>query len=234
MRAPENGHAAAAAAAGVPLEAHFAAASSQSQDPAHDFNARAPTPPLADDPMHSVYDHDHSLRGEPVYSIYDRPEEPEPEHFAQAPPAAAASPAPVARELTPEPSHYHAAAEQTHEPEPEPTSMYSQEPAPAPAPASAPEPIYITRENPVNEEMFAKFNMAQAEIERLKAQVVALTAQSQSELRRRTRRLSDTDSMAGSEALTAVEDAHVQPEGVPLQVVVVIALGVFVTTYLFF
>ncbi|KJA18016.1 hypothetical protein HYPSUDRAFT_70279 [Hypholoma sublateritium FD-334 SS-4] len=232
VRAPGNGHAAAPAPAGVPVETHFASASSQSQDPAHDFNARAPTPPLADE---SMYDNEHSLRGEPVYSIYGRPEDAEPEYVAQAPPVdAAPSPGPVGRELTPEPSHYHAAAEQEHEPEPEPAPVPSQEHTFAPAPA--PEPIYITRENPVNEEMFAKFNMAQAEIERLKAQLAALTAQSQSqsELRRRTRRLSDADSAAGADALTAVEDAHVQPEGVPLQVVVVIALGVFVTTYLFF
>ena len=187
--------------------------------------------------MHSIYDPDQSMHGGPLYSVYDRMDEPEVDipAAAHAPPAAAAapSPAPVARDLTPEPSHYHPATEPIYEPYPEPAPTPSQEPAPA---SAAAEPIYITRENPVNEEMFAKFNMAQAEIERLKAQLAALTLQSQSqgELRRRTRRHSDTDSAAGSEALTAVEDAHVQPEGVPLQVVVGIALGVFVTTYLFF
>lgn len=80
--------------------------------------------------------------------------------------------------------------------------------------------------------MFAKYNMAQAEIERLKSQIASLAAQQ--ELRRRTRKLSDADSAAESEVRTMVEEAHIQPEGVPLQVVVIISLGVFITTYLFF
>ncbi len=183
--------------------------------------------------MHSIYDADQSMRGDPVYDQMDEPDV-DISALAPAPAVAAPSPAPLARDLTPEPSHYHAAVESAYEPEPEPATAFA--PVAAPEPAAAAEPIYITRENPVNEEMFAKFNMAQAEIERLKAQLAALTLQSQSqgELRRRTRRHSDADSAAGSEALTAVEDAHVQPEGVPLQVVVGIALGVFVTTYLFF
>jgi hypothetical protein len=40
--------------------------------------------------------------------------------------------------------------------------------------------------------------------------------------------------MAGTEVGTMLEDASTQPEGVPLQVVLIIALGVFITTYLFF
>jgi prefoldin subunit 5 len=98
-----------------------------------------------------------------------------------------------------------------------------------------PEPIIITRENPVNEELYAKFNMAQAEIERLKAQIAALSTPAAQELRRRTRKLSDPDSVAASDVQTIVEGGEsLQQEGVPLQVVVIIALGVFVMTYLFF
>ena len=44
----------------------------------------------------------------------------------------------------------------------------------------------------------------------------------------------DADSAAGSDALTMVEELPLQQDGVPLQVVVIIALGVFITTYLFF
>ena len=77
--------------------------------------------------------------------------------------------------------------------------------------------------------------MAQAEIERLKAQIAALSTPVAQELRRRTRKLSDPDSVAGSDAQTMIEVGEpLQQEGVPLQVVVIIALGVFVMTYLFF
>lgn len=117
---------------------------------------------------------------------------------------------------------------------------------PPPAPPPVPEPIIITRENPINEELYAKYNKALIDLENMQALVVELrqlckqaeeaaaaNAQEQ-ELRRRTRRLSNADSAAPSEAVTMVDDAPIHQEGVPLNVVVMIALGVFVTTYLFF
>jgi vesicle-associated membrane protein-associated protein A len=66
------------------------------------------------------------------------------------------------------------------------------------------------------------------------AAAAAVTAPPASELRRRTRRYSDADSAAPSEAVTMVEEVQIHSDGVPLNVVVVIALVVFVTTYLFF
>ncbi|KAF4617464.1 hypothetical protein D9613_006095 [Agrocybe pediades] len=152
-------------------------------------------------------------------------------------------PAPPAAPLQEDTTVYH---EEHRGPSPEPPAPETFQaqpaeqpvaPAPVPAPAApapAPEPIYITRENPVNEELYAKYNLAQAEIDRLKAQIAALAVPPPSELRRRTRKLSDADSAAGSDFQTVIEDLPVHQEGVPLQVVVIIALGVFITTYLFF
>ncbi|KAF8957253.1 PapD-like protein [Flammula alnicola] len=136
-------------------------------------------------------------------------------------------PAAPAPEYAPEPDIPAPAPEPVVEPPAAPEPL-RREPTLVPQPA----PIIITRENPINEELYAKFNVAQVEIERLKAQIAALTTAQ--ELRRRTRKLSDADSAAGSDVQTIVEDAPIQQEGVPLQIVVIIALGVFITTYLFF
>ena len=110
-----------------------------------------------------------------------------------------------------------------------------------------PEPVVIIRENPRNEELFAKFNQTVAEMDGMQALIATLQQQLKQaqeaaaapppvqELRRRTRRVSDVDSAAPSEAMTMVEDVvPIQQEGVPLNVVVLISLLVFITTYLFF
>ncbi|EPT05097.1 hypothetical protein FOMPIDRAFT_1155708 [Fomitopsis schrenkii] len=117
-----------------------------------------------------------------------------------------------------------------------------QPPAPQPA-APAPD---------VNEEVLIKLREAQAEIERLRNLISSMpepstaaptTITNATEFRRR-RPISPSDdgstwdgetevgtSITGT---TTMEDTMMQPEGVPLQVVIIIALGVFVTTYLFF
>ena len=112
-----------------------------------------------------------------------------------------------------------------------------------------PEPVVIIRENPRNEELFAKFNQTVAEMDGMQALIATLQQQLKQaqeaaaapppvqELRRRTRRVSDADSAAPTEAVTFPEDlAPIQQERVPLnvQVVVVIVLLVFITTYFFF
>ncbi|PCH40228.1 VAMP-associated protein [Wolfiporia cocos MD-104 SS10] len=97
-----------------------------------------------------------------------------------------------------------------------------------------------------NPDLLVKLEEAQAEIERLRNLISTMpepsvapptTVSGATEFRRR-RPLSpseDGSSWDGqTEVGTTVEEVMVQPEGVPLQVVVVIALGVFVTTYLFF
>lgn len=96
-----------------------------------------------------------------------------------------------------------------------------------------------------NPELVSKFNDAQGEIKRLRALLaavpdpssVASSGTSPTVLRERHRSRAQGDdgdgTVVGSET-TYVSDASLQPEGVPLQVVVIIALLVFITTYLFF
>jgi hypothetical protein len=74
--------------------------------------------------------------------------------------------------------------------------------------------------------------LARAEIERLRSLLAA--ASPPPELRKRTRRLSDDITIAPSDVGTMIEEAPMPQEGVPLQVVVIISLGVFIMTYLFF
>ncbi|KAG8880396.1 phosphatidylinositol-binding protein scs2 [Tulasnella sp. 331] len=89
----------------------------------------------------------------------------------------------------------------------------------------------------------SKYAEAQDEISRLKALVASLATSKQNEesgIRRRTKALSDdgsyiADSIADDETVVDGRSSSVASEsGVPLQVVIIIALGVFVTTYLFF
>jgi len=113
-------------------------------------------------------------------------------------------------------------------------------PAPAPAPPA------------INRELEEKYKEAQAEIQRLRALLAAVPDPSSiadnesvdpstaapTELRRRhaTSAISEDgrSTYSRSEVGTMVDDHAVHQEGVPLQVVIIIAVGVFVTTYLFF
>jgi hypothetical protein len=108
----------------------------------------------------------------------------------------------------------------------------------APLPVVTPIPVV---EPPVNAELEDRYNEAQAEIQRLRALLAAApdpsTAPTEAMgLRRRNRALSDDGStVADTDVDTMImEDVAIQPDGVPLQVVLIIALGVFITTYLFF
>jgi vesicle-associated membrane protein-associated protein A len=149
---------------------------------------------------------DPSAREVPVTTTFDHPP------VSPAPPAAP--------ELVPE-----SMPELQHEPTLEPQVVST----PAPVPA----PILFT-ETP-NAELVAKYEAAQAEIDRLRATLAIMSASPPVELRRRTRALSDAGSVAETDVATTIDDGHFhQQEGVPLQVVVIIALGVFITTYLFF
>jgi len=148
----------------------------------------------------------------------------------------------VERTTTP-PADFSVAREDS-QPEEQPSSdvhfisrdLVTPSPSPSPPPAVAPFPV-TNAESLANTEILAKYKEAQAEIERLRALLAAAPSSSSSELRRRTRALSDDGStMAETEvgASTMIEDGPLHQEGVPLQVVVIIALGVFITTYLFF
>ncbi|KAJ7459921.1 PapD-like protein [Mycena latifolia] len=124
-----------------------------------------------------------------------------------------------------------------HEPEPAPAAPMPvpvpvSAPTPAPAPPmtrtpSIPTPVALPSPLPPTDDYAIKYAEAQAEIERLRA--LLATSQPPTELRRRTRRLSDETAVD----VAVLEETPIQ-EGVPLQVVVIIALGVFITTYLFF
>jgi hypothetical protein len=116
-------------------------------------------------------------------------------------------------------------------------------PSPPPSPPVAPVAL-------INQDLEAKYYAAQAEIQRLRALLAAVpdpssaapesiapTSLAPSDFRRRhTSALSDDgETYSGSDVGTMVEhDSVIHQEGVPLQVVVIIALGVFITTYLFF
>jgi vesicle-associated membrane protein-associated protein A len=104
------------------------------------------------------------------------------------------------------------------------------------APALAPIPVSAAITESPNTELLAKYNAAQVEIERLRAAIEIMAASPPDELRRRNRTSSDDGaSVAETDAATVLEDNHYHPQdGVPLQLVVIIALGVFITTYLFF
>ncbi|KAJ7134695.1 PapD-like protein [Mycena epipterygia] len=125
--------------------------------------------------------------------------------------------------------------------EPEPELVPAPAPVPAPIPVSVaapappmarapsiPIPVVLPAPLPSTDDSAVKLAEAQAEIERLRA--LLATSQPPTELRRRTRRLSE-DGTAVDVAVLEETPIH---EGVPLQVVVIIALGVFITTYLFF
>lgn len=180
------------------------------QDPSHDQEASSRPQPLIPPPIHTEADYVDTTP-EPIPEVHDLVTEP--------------APLPV-----PAPQHVVAPTPITAVPISAPiTEPPTSEPPTTEIPERIPAPVIITKENPLNEEMYAKYNHAQLEIERLKEQVASL-----SELRRRPRALSDDGSTVASDIQAIVEESPLHQEGVPLQVVVIIAFGVFIMTYLFF
>lgn len=115
-----------------------------------------------------------------------------------------------------------------------------QPPHPASAPLVAPAPP-----SEPNPEFVAKYKDAQEEIQRLRALLaavpdpssVASSGTSPSELVHRhvsSRSPRSDDGTVVDSDVTYATEASLQPEGVPLQVVVIVSLLVFITTYLFF
>jgi vesicle-associated membrane protein-associated protein A len=104
---------------------------------------------------------------------------------------------------------------------------------PPPAPLRVVEPVPEPRLD--YDVLMAKFEAALEEIEHLRGLLAAAPRPPSTELRRRNRPQSDEGSTMGeTEVGTMVEENALPQDGVPLQVVVIIALGVFITTYLFF
>lgn len=150
---------------------------------------------------------------------YERRSPSPPHHIPEAVTAAAS-----AAEILPEP---------TVAPAPAPEHV---EPAEVPAPP-APAPVIIHRENPLNEQLYAKLKTTEAENERLKHELqetIRRLQENELDARKRERVISDADSIAASDVRTVVEDMPIHQDGVPPQVVVLIAVGVFIMTYLFF
>ncbi|THH20109.1 hypothetical protein EW146_g1192 [Bondarzewia mesenterica] len=156
----------------------------------------------------------------------------------------------IRRPITP-PADFSAAREEMHEEPPvlpETSSgnvgvvnvnVHTPQPVTPPA-APVPAPLPPVDPNP---ELLAKYQEAQAEVQRLRALLaavpdpssVASSGTSPTELRRRHRPTSDDGTTTvDSDVGTYYDDGAMHPEGVPLQVVVIIALLIFVTTYLFF
>lgn len=139
---------------------------------------------------------------------------------------------PPLRSTTP-PADFAVAREESAEPPEEilpPVSVFVQ-PPPEPAP-----PIEHTRSlspGPPNDEILIKYQDAQAEIERLRS-LLAAAAPPQELRHRRTHSYDDDNTtIPGSDVGTIIIDDQHQ-DGVPLNVVVIISLGVFIITYLFF
>ncbi|KAK7681542.1 hypothetical protein QCA50_015274 [Cerrena zonata] len=139
-------------------------------------------------------------------------------------------------------------------------NVHTPQPPTPPPPAPAPAPIVTERVIDPNPELLSKLEAAKSEIERLRNLISSMPDPSTvptntiddtgstvtpTELRRRSTRggtttvFSDDDGSTWdgqTEIGSYVDDGvlHGQQEGVPLQVVIVVALSVFVTTYLFF
>ena len=130
-------------------------------------------------------------------------------------------------------SRDHASFEETHE---------EVEPAPVVNVAvHHPQPRQPTPPPSREQDLDEKLAEATAEVNRLRALLAAMPEPEAKEeprsepsgARRRHHRAPST--VVGSETdVSSYVDEPYQPEGVPLQIVIIIALGVFVTTYLFF
>jgi len=126
----------------------------------------------------------------------------------------------------------HASFEETRE-EAEPAPVVNVAVHHPPARQQTPPP---SRERDLDD----KLGEATAEITRLRALLAAMPEPEAKEeprsepsgVRKRHHRAPST--VTGTETDVSYADEPYQPEGVPLQIVIIIALGVFVTTYLFF
>lgn len=194
----------------------------------HTTNGHGPIPDFSHDDSHDL--------GRSNDDIHvDAPSTPPPPEPVPAPIAVAREVPPV----IPSPPEERPAVVNVNVHTPSPAVPPPAPPVPAPAPA----PIVVDP----NPELIAKLDDANAEIRRLRDLISAMPAPSTApttsvvsgtttELRRRTRALSDDGSSVGPETDVSsyVDEGQVQTEGVPLQVVIIVALGVFITTYLFF
>jgi len=186
-----------------------------------------PVPPVVDQRMSREHSREHpDEERHDTRHIPSQPQEPREVPIYDAP-----------DHRSPSPQAYRPAYEDPEETEPLPVPPRARTPpARVSPPPSTIETVYL--ENPLNEELVQKYKEAQTEIERLRADIATMSVAPTSELRsRRGRRDSDAISTTETDVQTAIDEPHYhshQQDGVPLQVVVIVALGVFITTYLFF
>ncbi|KDQ11435.1 hypothetical protein BOTBODRAFT_455283 [Botryobasidium botryosum FD-172 SS1] len=135
---------------------------------------------------------------------------------------------------TPRPPVVHTMPEPAPQPQPQPHFQHQSQHQPAPPPAP--------RSDPALEKNFAELSAqyaeAIAEITRLRAALADQAAAADKLRRRSVKAMSDDGSATYTDGATDdgtfVDQGQFQPEGVPLPIVVGIALAVFGTTYLFF
>ncbi|PFH54099.1 hypothetical protein AMATHDRAFT_83601 [Amanita thiersii Skay4041] len=132
----------------------------------------------------------------------------------------------------PEPAHAPVPAPPIPVPPPTTNRRTSQPPPPA-APVVRQQDVETI---PAYRELVTQYNAAISEIEHLRNELAtASSIVAESELRRRTKAQSEVGSIASeTDVQTVIDDGGYHQEGVPLQVVVIIAVGIFITTYLFF
>ncbi|KAF9452974.1 PapD-like protein [Macrolepiota fuliginosa MF-IS2] len=185
-----------------------------------------PVPPVVDD--HLSREHSHEYHDEEDHEILPIPSQPQPQ-FREVPILDST----IHRSPSPQPYQPSYVRDEHEESEPLPVPPPHIPPVHAPPPPSTVETVYV--ENPLNEELLAKYKEAQTEIDRLRANIATMSVAPTSELRsRRNRTISDAASTAETDVQTIIDEPHYHQDGVPLQVVVIVALGVFITTYLFF
>jgi len=103
-----------------------------------------------------------------------------------------------------------------------------------------PQPRQPTPPPSREQDLDERLNEAKAEIERLRALLATMPEPEAKEEARnepsgvRKRHHRSPSTVTGTDTEVSYVDEPYQPEGVPLQIVIIIALGVFVTTYLFF
>lgn len=138
---------------------------------------------------------------------------------------------PVGHERSPSPGGEYIIA---HEDTTQHETHYGDTPPPAPGIVNI--NVHSPGPAPVDD---SKLIEAQEEISRLKQLVASLSAANQQAGMRRRKAYTDDgsyvgESVADDETVVDRTPSIITESGVPLQVVIIIALGVFVTTYLFF
>lgn len=125
----------------------------------------------------------------------------------------------------------------TRTPEQEPVAPVPVPPSQSSRQSSKQAPVYVQLQqedielHPAFQELLARYNEALVELEHMRNEYAASSVPPTSDIRKRRKGPSDSGSNPGKSE--DWDDSVYHQDGVPLQVVVIIALAVFITTYLF-